>query len=211
MKKLDQVLKNEIESLIGEIEQKTTGEIVPVVLARSDSYPAAHFRLALLLSIILPLGLYMAPLSLPDPIWFLAAQALAIFLGLILAFHPRFKRLMLTKGEISEEVHQRALEAFYHHGVGNTSDRDGVLLFISLMEKRAEILADIGIAKNVSNDEWSGILKNTLKELKAHKIESALLIAIREIGDKLTQHFPRKDEENSAKQSNQLDDHVRSE
>lgn len=210
MKRITKQVKQDIELLIADIEKKTTGEIVPVVLADSDSYPAAHFRWAIFLSLIFTVGLYFAPIELPDPIWFLAAQALGITLGLIIAFFPKAKRFMLTKGEMNIEVHQRALQAFYEHGVGNTSDRDGVLVFISLLEHRAEILADIGIAQKVPQADWQHILSSSLLKLKSGDLPGAITSAIYEIGDKLTQAFPRlASEEKTSNQESQLDDSLR--
>lgn len=210
MKRLTKQVKQDIELLIADIEKKTTGEIVPVVLSHSDSYPAAHFRWAIFLSLTFTIGLYFTPIELPDPIWFLAAQALGIALGLIIAFFPKAKRFMLTRGEMSVEVHQRALQAFHEHGVGNTSDRDGVLVFISLLEHRAEILADIGIAKKVPQADWQQILNSSLLQLKSGDLPSAITSAIHGIGDKLTQTFPRlTSEEKTANHESELDDGLR--
>lgn len=142
MKRINKQFKAEIQSLVSEYEKQSTGEIVPVILANSDSYPSAHFRWALLLSLLLPALLYMAPIPIQDPIWFLAIQAGGAVLGLLLAFNHKAKRMMLTKGQMNEEVHQRALQAYFEHGVHTTKDRDGVLVFMSLFERRAEIIAD---------------------------------------------------------------------
>lgn len=209
MKKISEQFKQDVNSLVAEIEAKTTGEIVPVVLERSDSYPSAHFRWAVILSIIFPVCLYFAPIPLHDPIWFLAAQAIGVALGLLIAFSSKAKRLMLTRGQLNEEVHQRALQAFYEHGVGNTKDRDGVLIFISLLEHRALILADIGIAAKVANDQWDAILKEGLINLKRNNLNEALLGLIRGTGDKLTQHFPRNTQESEDNQVSELDDGLR--
>lgn len=205
--KISEQIKQEVQSLIQEIESKTTGEIVPVILKQSDSYPAAHFRLAVFFSLLFPLILYIAPLPIHDPIWFLAVQAIGCALGLLLAFHPKLKRLMLTRGEIAEEVHQRALEAFFHHGVHTTNDRDGVLIFISMLEQRAEILADIGIAAKVDSSEWTNILKHGLEHLKNNNMTEALLSTIRASGDLLIKNFPRSLENHAS----ELDDGLRTE
>lgn len=209
MKKISKQFKQDIESLVAEIETKTTGEIVPVVLERSDSYPSAHFRLAVVLSLILPVTLYFAPIPIHDPIWFLAAQGLGIALGLLLAFLPKLKRMMLTKGQMNEEVYQRAIQAYYEHGVANTQDRDGVLIFISMLEHRALILADIGIAAKVDNDQWNMILKDGLLALKKNNLHEALLGLINATGDKLTQHFPKNSKEFADNHTSELDDGLR--
>lgn len=209
MKKISNQFKQDVDNLVTEIETKTTGEIVPVVLEYSDSYPSAHFRWAVFFSVLFPVCLYFAPIPLHDPIWFLATQGLGIVTGLLIAFIPKVKRLMLTRGQLNEEVHQRALQAFYEHGVGNTKDRDGVLIFISMLEHRALILADIGISAKVGSDQWDVILKDGLINLKKNNLNEALLGMIRETGDKLTQHFPRNPKENADNQASELDDGLR--
>tara|TARA_R110000868_G_scaffold154736_2_gene380956 strand:+ start:17690 stop:18325 length:636 start_codon:yes stop_codon:yes gene_type:complete len=209
MKKLTKEFMADIKSLVTEIESKSTGEIVPVILESSDSYPSAHFRWALLLSLVAPVLLYMAPLSIDDPIWFMASQSIAATLGLIIAFHPKLKRFMLTKNQMNEEVYQRALQAYFEHGVHTTKDRDGVLIFISNFEHRAHILADIGIAAKVDEQTWKAILNKALIDLKNRDLPKALTGMVRETGELLTRDFPRNSQENADIQQSELDDGVR--
>lgn len=209
MSKLDKQTKATISDLVAEMESKTTGEIVPVVLENSDSYPAAHFRFALLLSVLLSVGLYFAPIDFQDPVWFLAAQGLGIVLGLVLAFNSKIKRLMLLKKEINEEVYQRALQAYHEHGVANTKDRDGIMIYISLLERRALIMSDIGISAKVDNSEWQSMLGDALKKIKQGELAQALMDLVRASGDKLAQHFPRIDGGKSDHEISELDDNLR--
>lgn len=206
--KVTNQIKQDVQNLVQEIESQTTGEIVPVILANSDSYPAAHFRWALFLSLLFPLILYLAPIPISDPIWFLATQAGGCLLGLMLAFHPKFKRLMLTKGEMTEEVHQRAVQIFFQQGLHTTEDRDGVLVFLSLLEHRTEILSDVGIAAKVPAQAWSDILQQEIHHLKRGDIATALLSTIRATGDLLIEHFPRG---SGQAHTNELDDTLKTE
>tara|TARA_R110000868_G_scaffold25366_6_gene98883 strand:- start:5254 stop:5889 length:636 start_codon:yes stop_codon:yes gene_type:complete len=209
MKKLTKDFKDDIKNLITDFESRSTGEIVPVVLDTSDSYPSAHFRWALLLSLLAPVLLYLAPITVTDPIWFIAAQASFATLGLLISFHPKFKRFMLTKNQMNEEVYQRALQAYFEHGVHTTKDRDGILIFISNFERRAHILADTGIAAKVEAKVWQDILDKALIDLKSGNQAQALTTLVRETGELLTQQFPRNLSENAAIKQSELDDGVR--
>jgi uncharacterized membrane protein len=103
-----------IKDLIAEAEQKSDSELVPMIVSRSDNYPAAHFRSAIIVSFLFSLGLYFSPLSIINPIYFLWIQLPGLLFGYYLANIPFITRLLITKEEIEFEVNQRAIEAFFN-------------------------------------------------------------------------------------------------
>ena len=48
-----------------------------------------------------------------------------------------------------ERAHQEALRQFAAHGLQHTKLRTGVLIFVSVAERYAEVLADAGIDQKV--------------------------------------------------------------
>jgi putative membrane protein len=196
--------KSEIERIIEQAEGGHRGEIVPMIVKSSDSYPAAHFRLALLFSFFSSMALYHFPYPIDDPIWYLWVQVPACILGYLLAYRPGFKRFFSTKAEMKEEVHQRALEAFVKTGVTQTKDRTGLLIFISMLEHRVELIADSGIHSKVDKDLWRQIVTGLSVHIKKGQLVAGLTSAINECGRVLNEHFPVESEQALLEEKNEL-------
>ncbi|MCY4524046.1 MAG: TPM domain-containing protein, partial [Halobacteriovoraceae bacterium] len=97
-----------------------------------------------------------------------------------------------THKELSQEVHQRAIQAFYNNNLHTTRDRTGILIMVSLLEHRAEILADTGINEKVPPRTWRKILNPMVKKIKKDDLTAGLCEAIQACGKILDEHFPIK-------------------
>ncbi len=192
--KIDEQDKKLIEEAVRKSELKTSGEIVPVILKKSDSYPAAHFRLALITGIIFALICYYS-YDFDDPIILLWIQIPGVILGFILAYIPRLKRLFTLQSEIEEEVYQRAIQAFYENKVSITKDRTGIMIFISMLEKKVEILADCGINEKVGKEYWNDLVNALIKQIReGHEIEG-IINTIHSCGNSLNKFFPIQEDD----------------
>ena len=99
--------------------------------------------------------------------------------------------LITSKEEkINEEVNQRALQAFYVHNLHHTKDRTAILIMVSLLERRVEILADAGINEKVSKDTWQCIVNDMIACIKTNDLSEGMCVAVRECGDILAKNFP---------------------
>lgn len=202
--KLTKEEKNKIEEAVKLAESKTSGEIVPVLLKKSDLYPAAHFRSAILFSFILNMCIYYLPIQfLDDPIMFLWGQIIGLLVGYFVGYFSRVKRFLSTRREIREEVHQRAIEAFFDNNLHTTRDRTGILIMVSMLERRAEILADSGIDSLVEKETWGKLLGDLILDIKKNDVVDGFCRAISNCGDILSEKFPIKDDDTN-ELSNQL-------
>jgi putative membrane protein len=182
--------KNEIKKLIASTETKAACEIVPMVVDISDNYPAAHFRLAIIVSFIFSLGLYYSPLSFINPIYYLWIQIPGLIAGYLLANIKFFKRLFITRHEMNQEVTQRAYEAFMHHNLHLTKGHNGLLIFISTFERKIKIISDNGIKSKVEDQVWNNVIKNFVTIIRNENFFMALKATIRSVGEILAVHFP---------------------
>ncbi|WP_372652843.1 TPM domain-containing protein [Halobacteriovorax sp.] len=188
--------KEFIKNVIRETELKTSGEIVPVILSKSDFYPAAHFRLALFFGLLVGVLTYNY-YDFDDPIVIIWAQIPGMILGYLLAYIPLLKRFASTANELQEEVYQRALEVFHESNVSKTKDRTGIMIFISLLEKRVEVMADIGISSKLPKDYWQDIVSKLIVNIRLGQTVKGLSESISECGGKLVEYFPiEHDDEN---------------
>ncbi len=191
-----------INEAIKKAEANTSGEIVPVILQQSDFYPAAHFRLALVVGILFAILCYYN-YNFNDPIVLIWSQLPGMVLGFVLAYIPMLKRLFTTKFEMQEEVYQRAIQLFYENKISMTRDRTGILIFISLLERKVEMLADCGINEKVEKDYWEKLVSALVIKIKEGKSTEGIITAINSCGENLANSFPIK-----ADDTNELPDEL---
>jgi putative membrane protein len=184
----------EIEKAVHEAEARTAGEIVPYAVSHSDHYEAAAWKGA-------TLGAFVAVVAAAVwywaadywggfvPAWVVAPALLGGALGFLAATLIRPLRLWLAgPAAIEHHVHQRATAAFVENEVFHTRDRTGVLIFLSLLERRVVVLGDSGINARVEDHEWDDIVREIVEGMRAGAPGRALAGAIRRCGDLLARH-----------------------
>lgn len=193
--------KSDIESIkksIEEAEKKTSGEIVPMVLSQSDNYLYTHYLSSLIFTF---LGLIL----LENDLLSLDISSVLIvfmftFIGYFIPLLNPIKRALLLKKEINEEVEQKALQSFYTNKLHLTRDKTGVLIYISILERKINILGDAGINEKVDQAFWDEEVSILAHAIKSNNITSGLNEVIGRIGEKLSEHFPlREDDTNELK------------
>lgn len=85
---------------------------------------------------------------------------------------------------------QRAADLFGRLGVWDTEENCGILIYVQLVDRRVEILADRGIAAKVPQAEWDAICRNMEAAFTAGDYRGGALAAIRRAGELLSAHFP---------------------
>ena len=187
-----------IEKAVAEVELKTSGEVVCMIASSSYSYPMADVIAGAALAF--PLALILTHF-LGGWMW-VGTQNMYLFTGLfaivfvltrfIASRVPCFKRLFVSRREIDEEVEEAAITAFFRHGLYRTRDANGVLLFLSVFERKVWLLADKGIHEKVSESQWDDLVASITAGIRNGRGADAICKAIGEIGDLLTSHFPVK-------------------
>jgi putative membrane protein len=197
-----------IAAAVTAAERGSDGEIVTIVAARSDAYHDVALHYAVLLMLFIPAFWAFAPQSLVDMAagillgWnaelsrelvmlymFVKLAGTFIFVRLILAYQPL--RMALTPGITKHRrVHRRAVELFRAGCELRTHGRTGVLLYLSLAEKRAEIVADKAIADKVEPDVWGEAMAALVDEVKAGRPGEGMAAAVAKIGAVLAPILP---------------------
>lgn len=176
-----------IESTVADVEKATDGEIVTVIAGRSDGYAAPRLIASGLLAAALVVG---ASLLLPVTAesWLVVGQ-LAAWALLYAASSPA-ARWFVPREMMARAVHRAALVAFVEKGVHRTKDRTGVLLFISELERRVEILADEGIHARVGVTGWRAHVDTVIAGIHAGKAADGICTVLRAIGAELAKLVP---------------------
>jgi putative membrane protein len=180
--------RDRISAAVVEAERKTSGEIVPFVVDQSDDYEEAEWRLGALTGVLL-VGV-LAAVYLFTPAWLpwnFAEWLLVILAGFGLGMAAaRFllpvRRAFAGRRMIERRVGQRAAQAFIAEEVFNTRDRTGILLFVSLLERRVIVLGDSGINAKVQQGEWQGVVDTVIEGLATGRPAEGLIAAIGKCG-----------------------------
>ncbi len=202
-----------VSAAVGKAEEQTAGEIVTILADHSDSYAdialvwsaaVAMLALCMLASFsAFYLGLWDRLLGTwvqewtSGQIFALAAGAAAIkFAGMWLIQLYRPLRLWLVPPPIKHaRVRARAVTCFKVGAERRTQGRTGVLIYLSMAERRAEIVADEAIASKVAPEVWGDALAALLLQIKAGNMAQGLALAAEKVGAVLVEHFPRAEDD----------------
>jgi putative membrane protein len=193
---LSETEKNSVMSAVSQLEQKTTGELVPMIVSTSGNYGeyniigAFAFSLPLSVCAAYLINWYQYGTGDTLMLFLMMFLPLLIMFFLILNYMPCLKRLFIPKHVMEEEVRETAASAFFTHGLHNTKNASGVLLYISVFERRVWIMADSGINSKLPEGTWDSIVADIIKGLKQKRNGEVIVTAINRIGEQLISNFP---------------------
>jgi putative membrane protein len=179
-----------VREAVAEAERKTVGEILPVIVERSDPHPAAAWMAALLFAVV---GSTLLFVWLPwkQPALLLLSQVAMGLVGYALArLLPDFRRVFIFEDRATEVAGEQAFQEFYAGGLHKTEAATGVLLFVSLLERRVILLADEGIDAKVGAEFWADTDDLVLEGIRKGSLRDGLVAGIGRAGDLLAEHFP---------------------
>ncbi|HKI80104.1 MAG TPA: TPM domain-containing protein [Pseudodesulfovibrio sp.] len=189
---LTQAEQDALVKCVQEAEATTSGEIVPVIASMSYDYPRAGLIGSLIFGALAAVALTMA-LGRED-MWVFLALFLALFFCLSRLFDtvPALKRPFISKREMREEVAEAAFTAFHAHGLHDTRDKTGIIIYVSVYERSVQILADQGINDLVNPLAWEEVVAMVTQGIRAGKPGEALCAGVTRCGEMLTERFPIK-------------------
>jgi putative membrane protein len=177
-----------ISGAIAEAEAKTSGEIVAVITRSSAGYGYFALLWAALAALLVPWPLiYLTWWTMQ---WVFGLQ-FAVFAGLLaLLQHEPLQHKIVPASVQKRWAHQRAVEQFLALGLHTTEHRTGVLIFVSVAERYAEIIADTGIDKKVPASTWQTLVDELTRQIGQGKPAEGFLTVIAAAGKLLATHFP---------------------
>lgn len=182
-----------IEAAIVAVERQTSCEVVPMVVrSSSETRYIPGVILCLLLMVYFALdsreflsniiGRYEYTL----PISLLVLTVLAISLGRI----PLVQRLFLSQDEMEQQVRRRAELEFYRAGLHDTRDGIGILIFLSMLERKVVILGDRKISAQLPESTWDDAITQILEHKRRGSLTDGIIAGIKYCGPLLAKHFP---------------------
>lgn len=213
MSYLDEAGHALVSAAVSEAEAQTSGEIVPVLADSSDGYT----DVALLWAVGASFTAMSVFAAFPQPfldLWDgliggwghewttgeLASMVIGLgllkFLAVMLVQQWEPLKFALIPGPTKTiRVHNQAVRKFKVGAQGRTTGHTGVMIYLSMREHRAEIVADESIAAKVPAEVWGEAMGDMLAEIRKGRIAEGLAVGIRDVGFILAEHFPRGNED----------------
>jgi len=127
---------------------------------------------------------------------------LALFVGILkfaamwlIQLWPPLKYFLIPGPIKSHRANARAVEIFKVGTDRRTTGRTGILIYLSMRERRAEIVADEAIASKVSPEVWGEAMAAMLAELKRGSCGAGIAAAVERVGKVLAEHLPRQSDD----------------
>lgn len=180
-----------ISTAIRAAEARTSGEIVCVLAQTSSDTTALPILVAAIVALALPWLLVTFTASSVSRVLLLQ---LITFFGLAATLClPLLRVALIPRALRRAAAHRVAMEQFMIRGVAHKNERTGVLIFVSLAERYARIIADEGIAARVPQTEWQRAIDALIASVTNGRIADGFIAAIDVCGNVLATNFPRSE------------------
>jgi putative membrane protein len=180
--------KQRIVEAIRAAEEKTAGEIFCVVARACGDYQLVPIAWAAGIALAVPIALiHLTPW--PAATIYLLQLAAFVVVAVVLSL-PEIRFRIVPKSRLWGRAHAEAMHQFFAHGIHLTEQRTGVLIFASIAERYAEIVADSGINNRVSPDVWGGAMSAMISSIRDGRPGDGFVSAVEMCGAQLARHFP---------------------
>lgn len=183
-----------ITNAIREAEKTTSGEIFAVVAHASDDYFYVAGFMAALWSLVSGAAVWLGAFAFGLDIGggtIVSAQMAAFALSLfVFRVRPELRLIFVPRSVAYRRASANAVKQFLAHGIHTTKARSGVLLFVSLAERYAEIVADEGIDEYVDQSVWNEMVEHLITHAARGEVAEGFMQVIGEAGQVLAPHFP---------------------
>lgn len=203
-----------VSQAVSEAELDTSGEILTVLADRSDGYTDIALWWALAASFTM-MSVFAA---LPQPfldLWddvivaslfggwqhdwttgelasaTIALGLLSFAVAMLVQQWQPLKFALIPAPVKTARCHDEAIKHFKVGADGRTGGRTGVLVYLSMREHRAEIVADEPIAEKVPAEVWGEAMADMLRHIKGGRIAKGMAAGVKDVGFVLAEHFPR--------------------
>jgi len=187
--KFDQAAGDALAQVISEIEKNTNAEIVVVVRGRSGSYRHADYLFGAIVALVGLIFVLFSPWEFHT--YWIPFDVMALFVaGAFVSSRGDWLRRLFTGKKFRQKAARAGAAAmFYEAGIANTSAENGVLIYLSLLERQMEVIADRGVLKSVPPLKWNHAVFE-LKELAKDAEPGKLIEGLRSLGKLLAEHLP---------------------
>ena len=177
-----------IAAAIHAAEQKTAGDIVCVLMRSSSSYSYAPILWSSFVALLSPwLLVFTTQLSV---VRILALQVAIFFVASLLLMWTPLRMALVPRAVKRTRAHRAGMEQFFARGIAQTKNRMGVMIFVSLAEHYAQVVADDGIAARVDHAVWRETVDALTSQIAKGRIADGFVVAIGRCGAVMAEIAP---------------------
>lgn len=196
--------RKEIAQYVTEGEELSGCEFVSVIVSKSGRYPIIYWKTAVIgiltisISLLLldyfTLTFFMLPTH--------ALWAFSLTTGLCTLWFPflfkNVQRKIIGRDHLDRQSLTYARDAFLQHEIFDTSHRMGILIYISVFERKVHIIADFGLDQFITEQDWKKVIKQIRPFLKKKEYHTAIIEGIKSITSRIMEHpnFTKPDSTN---------------
>jgi len=179
-----------IVDAVEDAESKTSAEFVVAIEPSSGSYRDVDLLFAIGLSFAALLFAFFGP-ALVAPDWLPLNLSILFAVSWVLSAHtPYLRRICCPSIRMGQQVREKGQQHFLNQGVGQTRGRTGILVLISQLERRVEVVADSGVIRAVDADRWQALLENIQVGYEGQDLVGTGVQAVNQLGDFLAEPLP---------------------
>ncbi|UTW62507.1 TPM domain-containing protein [bacterium SCSIO 12741] len=184
--RLNEQQQEAIRTEVQHLERETSGELVIYLARRSDNYSDAIWYLGTLFAILSTASvgamsyLWMLPAGLSQ--FDISLFVLSITLtGVLIPFlFPRIRVALMHKNNVLQRVITKAHDVFLQEEVFQTSERIGILIYISFLEHQVHVMGDKGINSKLTQEDWNEVVAHIIAGIKSKDLEGGIIQAIKQ-------------------------------
>ncbi len=177
-----------IADAIRSVETTTAGEIVCVLAKSSSHNTAVPLLIATAAALALP---WLLTAFTAMTVERMLSLQILLFLALLLVLSlPHIRVALLPRRTRRAIAHRAAMEQFFSRGLARNKHNAGVLIFVSLAERYARIIAADELAARVPQSEWQAAVDALTAHMRDGRIADGFVSAIKACGKVLAQHVP---------------------
>lgn len=180
-----------VETRLRQFEERTGCELLLVVAAQSDEYPAAPFRFGLVTSFLVNLvfshyfEFQHAELW---PIMFLVTFVIFTWIGRF----PAIRKFALSEWEVARETREKAVELFHTEGSSRVSHQVTAMIMVSVLERQIHVLVDKTLKEQISQQELDDLVLIMQKHFREGHMALGFTDSISSLEDKILKDFGGK-------------------
>jgi len=190
-KQFDSSAGETLAQAVRDIEENTDAEIVIVVRGRSGTYRQADYLCGAIIALIGLIFVLLSPFEFHT--YWVPFDVIGLFLaGTLLCSRTEFlRRALTTKRFRARAVRTGAAAMFYEAGIANTSAENGLLIYLSLLERSLEVIADRALFAKVDPAQWLTVVEAFTAQVARGDPADAYVAALKRLGAILAAAYPR--------------------
>lgn len=183
--------KHALTDAVRALEARSSAELVFAVRPSSGRYLHVDFAVATVAAFLTLAFLLFSPWEFGLVSILLEPWLVGLLFGFVASRFPAIRPFLTRRKTLDEHVDQAAKATFFERRISQTTGRTGILIYVSLLERRAVTVVDVGVEVAVPEDTWPRLTAAIDDAVRRGGDATALAQAVLGLGDILEQTLER--------------------